>query len=171
MSKYYAFSAGEGKFLSSKLDIGNEKNSLILKVPSAEPVPSLATLLPFGAVQFKLVEICKGGCNDRGDCGIGHVCKCRQGFNGLRCENIDCPKNCSDHGTCNGSTGACDCQDGWEGEACDQAEGSGSTGKTVGIVLGVLAAVIVVGLLLYMFVLKRAKDNSVRDLERRLNKL
>jgi len=35
-------------------------------------------------------------------------------------EALKCPKDCSENGECNGETGKCTCDNGWEGEDCSK---------------------------------------------------
>ena len=57
----------------------------------------------------------------RGEC-VNGVCACRAGFGGERCDsiNIQCPGDCSGHGTCDTSRG-CVCALGYAGEDCGRS--------------------------------------------------
>jgi tenascin len=68
---------------------------------------------------------CADDCSSRGSCNNG-TCACDDGFWGISCGNVECPKDeswsegdprCSGHGTCQQS-GVCDCEDGFRGDSC-----------------------------------------------------
>eukprot|EP00937_MAST-01D_sp_MAST-1D-sp2_P003939 g3939.t1 len=92
-------------------------------------------------------------CNSRGSCSgaTGFTCTCNSGYEGPTCEYKSCPTGvawfdeatttdtahtttvtCSNRGTCDGATGSCTCQDGFDGTACEtfKCPGSSSCGGT-----------------------------------------
>jgi len=81
------------------------------------------------------VKLCKNNCVDQGFCVDGK-CKCfgpvaarrrklwRYGFEGDDCSQRRCPANCTsaERGSCNGTTGLCQCVDGAVGIDCNRTK-------------------------------------------------
>lgn len=59
-------------------------------------------------------------CSGHGVCA-SKTCECEPGFEGKNCASKKCPKDCSNHGTCDTETGECMCEDGFRGEDCATA--------------------------------------------------
>ena len=55
-------------------------------------------------------------CAGRGQCSLGFLCVCQEGWAGEACEEDACPRHCSGHGVC--QSGVCSCQPGFAGAGC-----------------------------------------------------
>ncbi|GAA6070792.1 teneurin-2-like isoform X4, partial [Tachysurus ichikawai] len=64
----------------------------------------------------KTPELCAADCGSHGVC-VGGVCRCTDGWSGVRCEQEECKLHCGEHGVCH--EGQCVCHQGWTGEHCN----------------------------------------------------
>ena len=74
-----------------------------------------------------ITKTCKSGgkdnlvCNGNGYCKNGY-CKCAPGWQGLACADVktvkECPNNCGLNGTCDETTGKCNCNVAASGDSC-----------------------------------------------------
>ena len=55
-------------------------------------------------------------CAGRGECSLGFLCVCQEGWAGEACEEDACPRHCSGHGKCR--AGVCACHPGFAGAGC-----------------------------------------------------
>lgn len=78
---------------------------------------------------FLSVDCLDPTCSSHGVC-INGECLCSPGWGGLNCElaRVQCPDQCSGHGTYVPDTGLCSCDPNWMGPDC-------SVGKTRGFLL------------------------------------
>lgn len=82
---------------------------------------------------FFLVDCLDPTCSSHGVCVNGE-CLCSPGWGGLNCElaRVQCPDQCSGHGTYLPDTGLCSCDPNWMGPDC-------SVGKPRGFILSFLS--------------------------------
>lgn len=83
------------------------------------PGPSLISDRNFSSVFFFPVDCLDPTCSSHGVCVNGE-CLCSPGWGGLNCElaRVQCPDQCSGHGTYLPDTGLCSCDPNWMGPDC-----------------------------------------------------
>lgn len=99
---------------------------------SALPVTTMAASLEASTTAAPLTAEPAGVdgtfvCSMDDDCGVQGVCRrgqclCTGGFLPPRCQVRTCPDDCFGHGICRGADGTCDCDPGWGGPSCAEAQ-------------------------------------------------
>ena len=100
----------------------------------------LRVLVVVFALAQPLSATCPNLCSGHGNCDIFSRCHCWARFSGSDCSEIECPRGrawsddaqatdsahalaeCSKRGMCDRSTGKCQCQSGFDGNACQRLE-------------------------------------------------
>ncbi len=116
-------------------------NTLYYRVSSSDGANGQGTRADCGYIETYPISCYVGGqgiCNGNGYCSNStNLCTCYDGYHGLTCAVKECPKGyawfdeatssvdahalteCSNMGTCDRSTGTCECRDGFTGAACE----------------------------------------------------
>ncbi|XP_067940717.1 multiple epidermal growth factor-like domains protein 8 [Watersipora subatra] len=66
------------------------------------------------------VHQCNGSCYGNRSCDSHGNCVCKEGFEGINCEQVLCSTNCSSHGHCNEASQQCFCDEGFSGADCSE---------------------------------------------------
>eukprot|EP01095_Lingulamoeba_sp_RSL-Kostka_P015126 TRINITY_DN685_c4_g1_i1.p1 TRINITY_DN685_c4_g1~~TRINITY_DN685_c4_g1_i1.p1 ORF type:complete len:704 (-),score=242.68 TRINITY_DN685_c4_g1_i1:103-2214(-) len=81
--------------------------------PSPSPSPTPSPIVSAGCNSAKDCGYPKGFCNS-----TSHECECFFPYYGDHCQYLNCPQNCSYHGTCNKNNGNCQCFTNYYGCDC-----------------------------------------------------
>ena len=123
--------------------------------------------------------VCGYGCRNGGTCVTPDTCRCNTGWTGNSCQNAVCRYGCRNGGTCV-TPDTCRCSAGWIGNSCQNAADNGEnsnsakdenknssesknsgTKKGLYSLLALPVPLIILGFLVYKYLAKRGRSNTV----------